>query len=57
MEIGNAETNCPEQEILGYAIINDIFEILFLSFFLRHSPERAQIALRQICSILEVLFI
>lgn len=39
MEISNAERNCPEQEILSYRIINNIFEILILIFFLRHSPE------------------
>lgn len=33
MEISNAETNCPVQEILCYRIINNIFEILILIFF------------------------
>lgn len=63
MESSTAETNCPEWEILSYWIINDIFEILILIFFSIHFPEdadrdkTAQIALKQKCSTLKVLFI
>lgn len=32
MEISNTETNCPEQELLSYSIIN-ILEIMILIFF------------------------